>query len=109
MPAQVAQDRGQFGIGDTGHHGQHVGAVGSCQFTQTLPAFRARERDQRLIILVVHLVNAAAQGIAPRLLEQGLQQVTILHLDHAPVALGKELFELGRADAGNHTVEALTI
>src|SRR5690606_32931362 len=69
----------------------------------------AGEADERLILLVAHLVDAPAQGGAAAPGEERLQTAAVLSLEHAPAALGEEPFEVSGADAGHHPVQALAV
>jgi len=104
MAAKVAQDTRQIGIGDVRHDRQDGVTAGAGKLPQTQAAFGPGERDEGLVVFVVHVVDAAAKLCAALPPKQVLQQVAILDLEYTPAAFGEETLELGGADARHDAV-----
>ena len=54
-------------------------------------------------------VDPVAQNFAAGALERRLQELAVLHRDHAPADRGEELLDLGEQALGDHPVEALPV
>ena len=106
VPAEVTDQRDQFVVGDVGEHAVHAGRrpVG-----EPLPQFLRREAEQRLVVLVRHVVDPRPQRGTVRLGKLGLQVATVLDLDHVPARRLELALPVRDADAGDDAVEGLAV
>ena len=65
--------------------------------------------EERLVLLVRHLVDPAAEQVAALARERLAQPAAVLELDHVPAARPELRLELGGPDAGDDAVERLPV
>ena len=71
--------------------------------------FPARSTEQRLVLLVRHLVDVAAQRRSAGPLEGGAQPLPVLRLDDVPTGFGEDPHQLVHLHLRDHAIEALPI
>ena len=95
-PATDEQDR--LRLGRIGHVGQAAAQLRA-----------VAQADQRLVLLVAHLVDAPAQRVATRFAHRRFQPGAVLRLEDLPAGAGEERLQPRRAHAGDDPVETLPV
>ena len=97
MAAEVGEQRRQLVVGDVGDAApaDRASASGS-RADQALAELVAGQADQRLVLLVAHVVDPPAQRLAAGPGEDGLQPAAVLGLEHLPAAVAEQRLELAR-------------
>ena len=106
VAAEVLHQRGEVVVRHAGHGRRHLG-VGAGE--EPLAQLGAAEGEERLVLLVRHVVDVATQVLAARPGEGLLQQVPVLRLDDVPARVGEELHQLVDLHPGDDAVQALAV
>ena len=85
-------------VGRIGHVGQTAAQLGA-----------VAQADQRLVLLVAHLVDAPAQGVAARAAHRRFEPGAVLGLEDLPAGAGEERLQPRGAHAGDDPVETLAV
>ena len=88
--------------------GRRAGPAGA-PVEQPLARLRAGPADEDLVLLVVHVVDPLAQGIAAGQREPRLQPAAVLRLDGVPAGRREHRLDAPDPDARHDAVEALAI
>ncbi|GIW06827.1 MAG: hypothetical protein KatS3mg060_1632 [Dehalococcoidia bacterium] len=102
LSAEVADQPRNVVVGERRESSLDAGRV-VCADNKPFPADRARQANCRLILLVAHVVDAAAQRLAAGPGEDSLQSSTVLCFDDVPVAIPKDGLELAGANPRHHS------
>ena len=89
--------------------GERAAVAGGERSLERLHDLLVRGREQLLVLLVRHLVDAPAQQLASRLGEGGAQPAAVLQLDDLPAGAVEAALERVCADHGHHAIERLAV
>ena len=106
VPTQVGDQRGQLVVG---HAGQGLVHAGRGAVVEPLPQLLTGQAEQRLVVLVGHVVDPGPQRAAVGLGELGLELAPVLGLGHVPAGRLELAPPVRGADAGHHPVQRLPV
>jgi hypothetical protein len=106
VAAEVLHERHELVVGDVGDEAVHGGVR---VVEERGPQVGAAQREQRLVPLVAHLVDVAAQRVAAVAGERRLEEAAVLRLHDVPAGALEELHELLDLLPGDDAVEALAV
>jgi hypothetical protein len=111
VAAEVGDQPLELGVGHVRHRSQDRFAVGGVGDGDEAVAEDGRigVADQRLVLLVAHLVDAAAQGVAAGGAHGGFEPGAVFGLEDLPAGTGEEGLEAAGADTGDDPVETLAV
>ena len=105
VPAEVPEAGAQLGVVELGHQPREL-RVGAGQALPQLGPVRAQ---QPLVLLVRHLVDAAAERLAARPGEEPVEQAPVLDRDHLPACRLEHPCQPAEGDVRHDAVERLPV
>ena len=108
VAAEVPQRGRGLGVGDLGQQPLDRAAVAAVA-RQALAQLRDRAAQQPLVLLVAHLVDPPAQGLAAVALEELAQAAAVLDRDRLPAGGVEHRPDPARGDVGHDPVERLAV
>ena len=110
VPAEVADEPRQIVVGNVADVPREgIASPGRRAFDEALTQLRTRPPDQDLVVLVLHVVDALAKGLAARPREPFLEQLPVLRFDGVPAGCGEHALDATDADPRHDPIEALAV